>query len=172
MSYAFSGLKHAALKGGIDFENDDIRVLLVMESSSLLNYDNSYSETIAEIPVLDEADGSGYARVALTGKVVRVDTYDQSPTDEGNRIATFTCNDVVFPLLGPGTTDYYGMLVYKHVSGDGDSIPLAFLDDPFPVTGTGDNLTFDVLQYDDDEVDHDPEFGRPQFGLIQVFDET
>jgi hypothetical protein len=64
------------------------------------------------------------------------------------------------------------MLVYKHVSGDGDSIPLAFLDDPFPVTGTGDNLTFDVLQYDDDEVDHDPEFGRPQFGLIQVFDET
>ena len=76
---------------------------------------------------IDECDATGYARVALTGEAVTA--------DNTNDRAEFDADDASFTgLSGDATRDIQGVLVYKHVTNDTDSIPICFVDFSADVT--------------------------------------
>lgn len=119
----------------IDLENDDIRVLIVMSDTSVADEAERDVTALDEFTVLDEYDGSGYDRQALSAKSMSADTTN----DRG----VFTSDPVVFSALGVGARVGQALLFYKHVSGDdGDNIPI-FYKAPagFPFTGVGEDVT-------------------------------
>lgn len=123
--------KRDILKGDIDFDVDDIRAILVMTNTTVDTEETV--TTISGFTTLDEMDGSGYARVALTGEAVSEDAI--------NNRAEFDATDTVFSSLGVGTRDIEGALLYLHVTNDSDSIPLVFLDFAPDVSANGGDIT-------------------------------
>lgn len=121
-----------AMAKPIDFQNDDIRVLIVMSNTSAM--DDEDAEFIADIGTLDEYNGSSYARVALTTQVWSAVT----ATDHGK----FTSDSIVFPTLGVGTRAGFGLVFYKHIGADSANIPI-FYKTPsgWPFTGNGQDIT-------------------------------
>lgn len=125
-SFVYTPAKAALLRGEIDLVGDDIRVALVMTNTTAdteqdVGLMNGFS-------VLDEYDGSAYARKALATQAVNED-------DPNNR-GEFDADDITWTALGAGTRNAQAMLVYKHVTNDTDSIPLAFIDTGgFPFAG-------------------------------------
>lgn len=118
--------------GNIDWVNDDFEVLIVMANSTAGTDRNA--ATIDAIGTLDECDGSGYARQALTNVSVTKDSV--------NYRSKVDADDPVFASLGAGTRQNVGAVVYKKVNDDSDSIPAAYVDDGgFPSDGDGGNFT-------------------------------
>ena len=132
MSFWYTEFLEERDKGNIDFENDTFKVLLVMSNSAA--GDDEDAATISAIGTLDEYDGSGYARQTLTNVTVTKDaTNDRSVID---------ADDSVFASLGVGTRQAIGAVLYKHVTDDTDSIPVAYIDGGgFPTDGDGTNFT-------------------------------
>lgn len=92
-----------------------------------------------DFSVLDECDASGYARVQLASEASNV--------DNTNDRAEFDANDISFTGLGgDASRDYQGIVIYKHVTNDTDSVPIAFLDFPTDASGaaTQVNITFNA----------------------------
>ena len=126
------------MNGGIDLDTDDIRVALLMTNTTAdtevdaMTFVNQYT-------TLDECDASGYARVALTGEAVAaVDASDY---------AKFDANDASFTGLGGNATRaVQGALIYKHVTNDTDSVPIAFVDftADIPATATQIDIPWDT----------------------------
>lgn len=131
-SQVFNVFKTERSKGTIDLENDDIRVAICM-SNTTVSTQNAGILTVDDFDTLDEADGSGYSRQALSGKTVTQD-------DTNNR-AEFDANDSIFLSLGAGSRATTGALVYKHVTDDTDSIPICWVEFPSTVTHTGVDFT-------------------------------
>lgn len=137
MSFSYNHAKHILGLGSLDLSSDDLRVLLVMSNTTADTEDNV--TTISGITTLDEYDGTGYARQALTGEA-----YSK---DAANNRSEFTAAKTTFPTLGAGTRQCVGALVYKHVTDDTDSIPIAFVDAggfPFDGTGTDVDITWNA----------------------------
>jgi hypothetical protein len=125
----YTPAKKKILDGEIDFGANDIRVALLMANTT--GDTDEDAEFISNIGTLDEMDGGNYARVAMAGEIVNVDT--------ANNRAEFDANDTVFPLLGIGTRQVAGILIYKHVTNDSNSIAIAWIDSPptFPLNANG-----------------------------------
>ena len=86
---------------------------------------------VDDIGTLDECDAAGYARVAIGSEASNVN-------DSSDR-AEFDGNDVSFTGLGgDATRAIQGALVFKFVTNDTDSIPIAFVDftTDMPLTAT------------------------------------
>lgn len=130
------------INGGIDLNTDDIRAILCMTNTTA----DTAKDAIDQISdlTLDECDDSGYARVALTGEAVNV--------DDTNDRAEFDANDLSFTgLSGNSSRAIQGVLLYKHVTNDADSIPIVFIDftSDIPATATQIDVPWDsegVLQ--------------------------
>ena len=126
---------HAAaemLKGNIDFDGDDMRVLLVMTNSTADTEKDV--DDIDEFTTLDEMDGTNYVRKALANEAVA--------EDEANDRGEFDADDVTWTSLGAGTRNVQAAILYKHVTDDTDSIPIAYIDSGgFPFTATGADVT-------------------------------
>jgi len=121
----------AGTLGGINFATDDIRVLMVMTNTTCdTEEDKAF---IDQFTTLDEFDGANNARKALTTEAVSA--------DEGNDRGEFDADDVTWTALGAGTRQAAGLLLYKFVSDDSDSIPIAWIDDDFPITPGGGDVT-------------------------------
>lgn len=107
--------------GGIDLDNDDIRVRLLMTNTTA-DTEKDGINNISDLTTQDKADSTGYADVALTSEAVN--------TDDANDRAEFDAADVSFTGLGgDATRDYQGILVYKYVDGtDANDIPICFID--------------------------------------------
>jgi len=83
---------------------------------------------------LDEADGANYVRKALADEAVTA--------DEANDRGEFDATDVTWTALGVGTRQYAGLVVFKFVTNDADSIPIYWIDSGgFPFWGNGGNVT-------------------------------
>jgi hypothetical protein len=115
----------------------DIRVALLMT--------NTTADTEADIDLmnafatLDECDSTGYARVALTSEAVNI--------DDTNDRAEFDAADASFTGLGgDATRAIQGAIIFKHVTNDTDSIPIAFIDftTDIPVTATQVDIPWDA----------------------------
>jgi len=118
-SLVFNIAKSGLMDGTIDLNSHDIRCALLMTNTTADT--DTDVDTVSAITTLDECNSSGYARVALTGEAVN--------TDDTNDRAEFDANDVSFTGLGGNASrDIQGVLVYKHVTDDTDSIPICFVD--------------------------------------------
>ena len=129
-SFVYTNAKRALLAGEIDLDTsgDDIRVLLVMTNTTADTEEDV--AVIDDFTTLDEYDGANYVRKALAGEAVAAD----NANDRGE----FDANDITWTALGVGTRQAQAMIVYKHITDDTDSIPLAFIDTGgFPFDGNG-----------------------------------
>ena len=111
----------------------DVRAILVMSNTTADT--ETDSEFIGSITTLDQYDGAGYARVALTTEawaaVLATDRFK------------FSADAIVFPSLSVGTRQCVGLLLYLHVTNDADSKALMYIDGTgFPFDGNGANVTF------------------------------
>jgi hypothetical protein len=131
-SFVYNEAKRAFAAGEIDLDSDDIRVALVMSNSTAdteddVNLMNGFS-------ALDEMDGANYVRKALANEAIN--------EDAGNDRAEFDADNVTWTALGAGTREVIGMIVFKHVTDDTDSVPLAYIDSGgFPFTAGGGDVT-------------------------------
>jgi len=131
-SFVYTIAKVDVLKGTIDFDGDDIRVAAVMTNTTC-----DTEEDVALMngfTTLDEMDGANYARIALLNEVVN--------TDNTNDRGEFDADNITWSSLGAGTRDVAGLVVYKHVTNDTDSVPICYIDSGgFPFTANGGDLT-------------------------------
>lgn len=118
-SHMFNIAKQKIMTGDIDFNLDDIRIAL-LSTNTTADTENDGVSFVSGITTLDEFDGANYVRKALTTEAVNLD----DPNDR----AEFDADDVTFTALGAGTRAIDGILLYKHVTNDADSIPIAWLE--------------------------------------------
>ena len=129
-SFVYNEAKRALLAGEFDMDTDDIRVMLVM-SNTTADTEKDVN-TISAITTLDECDGTNYARKALANESIT----------EGANKAIFDADDVVWTALGTGTRQVQAAIVYKHVTNDADSVPIAYIDGSgFPFNGGDADVT-------------------------------
>ena len=117
MSLTYTNAKAEILKGNINLITDDIRVILVSEATTADTEEDT--ALISAFGTLDEYNGTNYVRKALASQAV-------APDNTNNR-GEFDADDVTWTALGAGATPVEGALIYKHVTNDGDSIPLFFI---------------------------------------------
>lgn len=116
----------------------DIRVALLMTNTTA-DTEKDNIDFMDDFATLDECDDSTYARVALGSEASNV--------DNTNDRAEFDGNDVSFTgLTGDSTRAIQGALIYKHVTNDTDSIPIAFIDfaSDIPATATEINVPWNA----------------------------
>lgn len=95
----------------------DTRVILV--STNTTADTETDVEFISGFTTLDEFNGAGYARVALTNEAIN--------EDDPNARAEFDADDAAFGAISNGTRQITGAIIYEHVTNDADSIPLFYL---------------------------------------------
>jgi hypothetical protein len=131
MSFIYNKAKVKLLNGTLDLDGHDIRVLLVTPNTTANVEDDK--EFLSQFMVLGEFSGSGYSRKALTNESVSEDL----PNDR----AEFHADDVTWTGLGGGGT-VKAAIVYRHVTNDSDSVPIAYIDTGgFPHVANGSDLT-------------------------------
>lgn len=136
-NFVFTEAKRGILAGEIDMNADDIRMLLVVSGNTLSTQEDV--TTISAFTTLNEYAGTNYARQALASETVTA--------DNANDRAEFSATNVTFTSLGANTTNAgancTAALLYKHVTNDTDSIPIAYIDTGgFPFQGNGGDVTF------------------------------
>lgn len=131
-SVVFNIAKGGLCSGSIDWDTNTIKAILCMTNTTA---DTEIDvDTVGGLTTLDESDATGYARVTLTNAAVNV--------DDANDRAELDGDDVVFSgLSGDATRDYQGVLLYKHVTNDADSIPIAFIDFSDDITSAATSVT-------------------------------
>ena len=132
-SYWYDHAAYLVLNGALNFASggNDIRVALVMTNTTA---DTEKDKALMNaFTTLDEYDGANYVRKSLT---------ESLGEDNTNHRGEFDATDITWTALGAGTRNCQGAIIYKHVTNDTDSIPLAWLDSGgFPFTGNGGDVT-------------------------------
>ncbi len=132
MSFAYTRAKRNIFKADIDFDVDTFKVALVMTNTTADTEEDT--ATISAFSVLDEMDGSGYVR-----KTVSTPTVSE---DDPNNRAEFTFDAITWTALGDGTRQVAGFVLFKFVTNDSDSVPIAYINSGgFPVSPGGLNFT-------------------------------
>lgn len=123
------------MSGDIDLNADDIRFALMMTNTTCdTEVDAQIITGVNGFTTLDECDGANYARKALANEAVAA--------DEANNRGEFTSDAVTWTALGNGTRQIDGILVFKFVTNDGDSIPIMWIDPAgWPLSPGGADLT-------------------------------
>lgn len=116
-SFVYNYAKQKLWSGQIDLDTDDLRMLLVMTSNTADTEDDV--QFISGFTLLDEFNGAGYARQALANEAVNADV--------ANARAEFDADDVAFGALSNGTRSLQGVVIFKFVTNDTDSIPICYL---------------------------------------------
>lgn len=129
-NFVFTGAKAQILGGTIDFDTNDLRAILCMTNTDAVTQQDA---TLVSGILLDEMDGANYARIALVNEAIN--------TDNPNNRAEFDADNITWTALGAGTRAVAGLIIYKHVTTDADSIPIIWIDDVFPFTANGGDLT-------------------------------
>ena len=134
MSFVYTRAKVNALKADLDFDEagHDMRVLLVRVGSTAATQEDA--TTISGFTTLNEFDGAAYVRKALASQVVNEDTV--------NNRGEFDAPDVVWTALGAGSSNCIGAVIFRFVTNDADSVPIAYIDaGGFPFNGNGGDVT-------------------------------
>lgn len=126
-SVVYNKGKQLMMNGGVDFDTDDIRVLLVT-SSYVVNPDHDFVDDIT-----NELSGGNYVRKALASESVTL--------DNTNDRAYFDAADVVWTALGAAAGNPVAAVVYRFVSTDADSPLLAYVELTTPPAPNGGDYT-------------------------------
>lgn len=134
MSFIYNEAKRAIAEAELDFGTggNTWRLALVMTNTTADTEDDV--NNMGAFTTLDDYDGSGYARADLDNEVVN--------EDAANNRAEFDADDEVFSTIGAGTRSIEGAILYKFVTNDAGSMPVAFIDDFTNFNGNGGNITF------------------------------
>lgn len=117
----------------------DIRLALVMTNTTC-DTENDSIEFLDDFTTLDEMDGSGYARLALSTATPTV-----SHDTTRNSIKLVCASHPVFPTLSAGTRNVQGVLYYVNVLGDDtQSVPLIYARYTTPRVPDGTNFTIEL----------------------------
>ena len=130
MSFTYTPAKVLLAQGLLDLTEagSDLRVALVMSNSTAGTEEDT--ALMNAFTTLDECDGANYVRKALAAQVVNQD-------DPNNR-AELDAVDITWIALGAGSRQNVGLIIYKHVTNDADSIPIAYVaSGGFPFNGNG-----------------------------------
>lgn len=127
-SFIYDNAKKLLMNGGLDLDTHDIRILLVMSNTTCDTEDTKL--TISGFTTLDEMDGAGYARVALTNEAV---------TDSGT-YGKFDADDVTFTAVSAGTRSITGAVIYRFITNDTDNVPIAYIDFGGDFAANGSNI--------------------------------
>lgn len=128
MSAVYNSAKVALALGQIDWENDDIRVLLVTSSYTPDIDSHAFVDDIT-----NELSGGEYVRKALTGlDVAQNDTDDRAELDADNVTWTALEADAGTPAR---------VVVYKHVTNDADSPLIGYVNLTAPPAPNGGDYT-------------------------------
>lgn len=128
--FVYNEAKKLIGSGDIDLTADDLRILLVMTNTTADTEKNA--DVIDDFTTLDEMNGANYVRKALASEA--------TSEDATNNRFEFDAADVAFTSLGAGTRSVAGVLLYKHVTNDTDSIPIAYWPEGFPYAASGNTL--------------------------------
>lgn len=133
-NFLYTNAKRALLAGELDLDANTIRCLLVMTNTTADTEKDKL--TISGFTTLDEMDGSGYSRQTLSGKAVAA--------DNTNNRGEFTASDITFQNVSAGTRSVAAAILYKFITDDTDSVPIAYIDTAgslaFPLTPNGGNI--------------------------------
>lgn len=130
-NFVFNEAKRAYLAGEFDMDTDVFKVVLVMTNTTADTEDDV--NLMNGFTTLDECDGASYARQVLANKAIN--------EDASNDRAEFDADDAQFASLGAGARNNQAAIIYKHVTDDTDSIPVAYIDTGgFPFQGNGGNI--------------------------------
>lgn len=118
--------------------NGDVRLILCMTDTTV-DTENDGIEDLDDFTDMDEADGSGYARLALSSATpsVAINTARDS-------VEWKTTDHPVFPSLGAGTRSIAGVLYYWHGATDALSIPILYAPYTTPRNPDGSNFTIEL----------------------------
>ena len=113
---------------------DDIRVALVMTNTTA----DTEEETtfVDQFSTLDEMDGANYARKTLASQAVTIDATN-------DRIE-FDFEDLTWTSLGNGTRAIQGILIFRFVTNDAASVPIAFVEFSATQNPGGSNFTVTI----------------------------
>ncbi len=132
-SFMYTNAKELLLKGDLDFDEagNDMRIVLVMTNTTA---DTEKDKALMNaFTTLDEDDGANHARKARGNQVVA--------QDDPNLRGEFSFDAITWTALGVGTRQIQGAILYKHVTNDADSIPIAWIDSGgFPFWGNGSDV--------------------------------
>jgi len=123
MSFVYNKRKTDWMNGSaaaIDFDTDDMRVLLVMTNTTCDTEDDVV--TFAGFTTIDEMDGANYVAdgMALANEAVNEDL--------PNNRAEFDADDLTWSALGVGTRNVAAAVLYKFITNQAASHPVAFID--------------------------------------------
>ena len=130
-SFVYTRAKLQIFRGEIVMHSQDIRALLIKTSGNTTTDTEEDVTLMNGFATLGELVATNYVRKALASEVINEDT--------ANNRAEFDATDVVWSSLGGATNDTIGaLLVYKHVTNDADSIPIAYIELTDTTTNGGD----------------------------------
>lgn len=131
-SFVYTRALFQLANGDMDLTGDDIRVLLVKESGNTTTDTEADTTFLDQFTTLGELSATSYVRKALANELITEDT--------ANDRAEFSADaTVVWSPLGGASNDTIGALIlYKHVTNDTDSIPIAYIELSDTTTNGGD----------------------------------
>ena len=131
-NFWYNEAKRALAEGELDLVDNTLQVMLVMTNTTVDTEDDV--NTLSGFTTLDEYDGANYARGTIANLAIAEDTAnDRAEIDGDNQ---------VFASLGAGTRQCQAAVIFKFVTNDSDSVPIAYYDTGgFPFDGTGSNVT-------------------------------
>lgn len=130
-SFLYDNAKKLLMNGGLDLDTHDIRIALVMSNTTADTEDTKTTISGGTgFTTLDEMDGAGYARVALTTEAV---------TDSGT-YGKFDADDVTFTSVSAGTRSVTGALIFRFITNDTDNVPIAYIDFGGDFAANGSNI--------------------------------
>ena len=130
-SLVYTRAKKNIADGTIDLDTHDIRVALLKVAASTSCDTEADAATISAFTTLGELVATNYVRKALADEAVNEDT--------ANDRAEFDATDVTWTALGGAANDTIGAaLIFKFVTNDADSIPIAYIDLTDTPTNGGD----------------------------------
>lgn len=133
-SFVYTNAKKLIAQGALNFTEGqvDLRVALVMTNTTADTEDDT--EFISGFTTLDEMGGANYARKVCANQAIA--------QDDPNLRAEITFDAITWTALGAGTRQVQGAILFKFVTDDTDSIPIAWVDTGgFPFTANGGNVT-------------------------------
>ena len=131
LTFVYTRAAYRLLKADSDFDTADVRVKLLMSSTTADT--ETGANSISEITTLDEFDGSGYTALDLANLSV----YES----ESSRFASLDAFDGTFgATVSAGSRQIVALLYYVRVDGTtANDYPLMYDDSPpqFPMTPDG-----------------------------------
>lgn len=123
-SSVYNAAKNLFVTGALDWDTDDIRCLLVTSSYT---FDADHATVSA---ITNELSGTGYSRQSMTCSAPTIDT--------GNDQVECDASDTTFASLNADNGTIAAAVVFKFVTNDADSIPIAYVDGVDVVTNGSD----------------------------------